>query len=85
MKPNIVLLLTDDQDERSLGLVPGVEEAIVTAGGTGSGATFDRAFASTGRTSPPSSTRRTPTTSPTSRRPGAVLGRLGRGRPAVRE
>jgi hypothetical protein len=74
MKPNIVLLLTDDQDERSPGLVPGVEEAIGAAGGTGPGATFDRAFASTGRTSPPSSTRRTPTASPTSRRPGCRLG-----------
>jgi hypothetical protein len=34
VKPNIVLLLTDDQDERSLSLVPGVEEAI----GAGPGA-----------------------------------------------
>ena len=39
MKPNIVLLLTDDQDERSLSLVPGIEEAIGAAGGTGPGAT----------------------------------------------
>jgi arylsulfatase A-like enzyme len=47
MKPNIVLLLTDDQDERSLSLVPGVEKAIGAAGGTGPGATFDRAFVTT--------------------------------------
>ena len=47
MKPNIVLLLTDDQDERSLSLVPGIEEAIGAAGGTGPGATFNRAFVTT--------------------------------------
>jgi hypothetical protein len=34
VKPNIVLLLTDDQDERSLSLVPGVEEAIGAAEGS---------------------------------------------------
>src|SRR4028118_2346066 len=44
MKPNIVLLLTDDQDERSLSLVPGVEKAIGAAGGTGPAATSDRAL-----------------------------------------
>jgi hypothetical protein len=47
VKPNIVLLLTDDQDEGSLSLVPGIEEAIGAAGGTGPGATFDRAFVTT--------------------------------------
>jgi N-acetylglucosamine-6-sulfatase len=47
VKPNIVLLLTDDQDERSLSLVPGIEEAIGAAGGTGPGATFERAFVTT--------------------------------------
>ena len=47
MQPNIVLLLTDDQDERSLSLVPGVEEAIGAAGGAGPGATFKRAFVTT--------------------------------------
>ena len=85
MKPNIVLLLTDDQDERSLGLVPGVEEAIGAAGGTGPGSTFDRAFASTGAL--PHLLRcggRRPLRRPQGA-PGAVLGRLGRGRPAVRE
>ena len=33
VKLNIALLLTDDQDERSLSLVPGVEEAIGAAEG----------------------------------------------------
>lgn len=42
-----MLLLTDDQDERSLSLVSGVEEAIDAAGGTGPGATFNRAFVTT--------------------------------------
>ena len=46
MKHNKVLLLTDDQDARSLSLVPGIEEA-KAAGGTGPGATFNRAFVTT--------------------------------------
>jgi N-acetylglucosamine-6-sulfatase len=46
VKPNIVLLLTDDQDERSLAVAgAGIEQAIGASGGNG--VTFNRAFVTT--------------------------------------
>ena len=46
MKPNIVLLLTDDQDERSLAVAgEGIEQTLGASGGEG--ATFNRAVVTT--------------------------------------
>jgi N-acetylglucosamine-6-sulfatase len=46
VKPNIVLLLTDDQDERSLAVAgEGIEQTLGASGGNG--ATFTRAFVTT--------------------------------------
>src|SRR4028119_1260414 len=53
VKPNIALLLTDDQDERSLGLVPGIEGARGAGGGAGRGGTRAPGGAPTNAALPP--------------------------------